>query len=72
MRNSTVQLCLKMPGLRYTLHGLLRNKKGQDLVEYALVLVLIALAAAAGMNTVAQQINAVFTTVGTKVSTYTS
>jgi pilus assembly protein Flp/PilA len=61
-----------MPGLRYTLHGLLRNKKGQDLVEYALVLVLIALAAAAGMNTVAQQINAVFTTVGTKVSTYTS
>jgi len=61
-----------MPGLRCTLHGLLRNKKGQDLVEYALVLVLIALAAAAGMNTVAQQINAVFTTVGTKVSTYTS
>jgi pilus assembly protein Flp/PilA len=50
----------------------LRNEDGQDLVEYALVLGLILLAAAAGMSSVAAQIGAVFATVGTMLSTYTS
>jgi len=42
------------------------------LIEYALVVALIAFAAAAGMTTVATKINAAFTNIGTKLTTYTS
>lgn len=51
---------------------MLKNESGQDLVEYALVVALIALAATAGMNTLANDINNAFTNVGTKLTTYTS
>ena len=51
-------------------HG--RGRSGQDLIEYALVVALIAFAAAAGMTTVATKINAAFTNIGTKLTTYTS
>jgi len=44
---------------------------GQDLIEYALVAALIALAATAGMNTVATDINLAFTSIGTMISSYT-
>ena len=50
----------------------LREDHGQDLIEYALVVALIALAATAGMNTVASDINTAFTSIGTKLTTYTS
>jgi pilus assembly protein Flp/PilA len=40
---------------------------GQDLIEYALVAALIALAAVAGMNFVAEQINSGFSLVGNKL-----
>jgi len=72
MRNTAVKLYLKMQGLRGTLRGFHMREKGQDLIEYALVVALIAFAAAAGMNTVATKINAAFTSIGTKVETYTS
>jgi pilus assembly protein Flp/PilA len=49
-----------------------REDHGQDLIEYALVVTLIALAATAGMNTVASDINAAFTNIGGKISQYTS
>ena len=48
-----------------------REENGQDLIEYALVVALIAFAGAAGMNTVATKINAAFTNIGTKLTTYT-
>jgi pilus assembly protein Flp/PilA len=48
------------------------NRAGQDLIEYALVVALIAFAAAAGMSSVATQINAAFTNIGAKITTYTS
>jgi len=57
--------------LRRSLHDRF-NKAGQDLIEYALVVALIAFAAAAGMSSVATQINAAFTSIGAKISTYTS
>jgi pilus assembly protein Flp/PilA len=47
-----------------------REENGQDLVEYALVVALIALAATAGMSTLAQDINNAFTLIGSTVSTY--
>jgi pilus assembly protein Flp/PilA len=52
--------------------GLLGNTAGQDLIEYALIVALIAFAAAAGMTGVASQINVAFTNIGTKLTTYTS
>jgi pilus assembly protein Flp/PilA len=50
----------------------LREDDGQDLIEYALVAALIALAATTGMSSVANAINAAFTSVGSKLTTYTS
>jgi pilus assembly protein Flp/PilA len=54
------------------LRRMLGEERGQDLIEYALVVALIAFAAAAGMTTVATKINAAFTNIGTKLTTYTS
>jgi pilus assembly protein Flp/PilA len=58
--------------LRYLqLRNLISDEQGQDLIEYALVVALIALAATAGMNTVATDINLAFSNIGTKLTTYT-
>jgi pilus assembly protein Flp/PilA len=52
--------------------ALLMSEEGQDLIEYALVVALIAFAATAGMSTLATNINAAFTSIGSKLSTYIS
>jgi len=44
------------------------RQDGQDLVEYALVIALVALAATAGMNTLASDIAGAFSTVGTTIN----
>jgi len=49
-----------------------KEDKGQDLIEYVLVAALIALAATAGMGTVATQLNTAFSKIGSKLATYTS
>jgi pilus assembly protein Flp/PilA len=49
-----------------------RNDSGQDLIEYALVVALIAFAATAGMSSVAGKINSAFTKIGTTLTTYVS
>lgn len=51
---------------------LFADEKGQDLIEYALVVALIAFAATAGMGTVATKINTAFNNIGNKLTTYTS
>ena len=56
----------------YVKAQIFREENGQDLIEYALVVALIAFAATAGMNTVAGKINAAFTNIGNKLTTYTS
>lgn len=48
--------------------NLLSSDQGQDLVEYALVLALVALGATAGMKTLASDISAAFSTVGTTLN----
>jgi len=55
----------------YVKAQLFREDNGQDLIEYALVAALIALAATAGMNVVAGDINAAFTSIGGKITSYT-
>jgi pilus assembly protein Flp/PilA len=59
-------------GLRCPVRALHVDQGGQDLIEYALIVALIAFAAAAGMTGVATQINVAFTNIGTKLTTYTS
>ena len=53
-----------MKGIITVLKSLHREESGQDLIEYALVAALIALAATAGMSTLANKINLAFTTIG--------
>ena len=48
-----------------TLH---REESGQDLIEYALLAALIALAATAGMSVVASDLNNAFVKIGSKLS----
>jgi len=54
----------------YVKAQLFREDNGQDLIEYALIAALIALAAAVGMNTIATDINSAFTTIGGQITTY--
>ena len=49
---------------------ILREEAGQDLIEYVLIIAVIAFAATVGMGTVASKINAAFTNVGTKLDAY--
>jgi pilus assembly protein Flp/PilA len=69
MQDICLKLYVKMQGLK---DALVKDQSGQDLIEYALVVALIALAATAGMKTVATAIGTAFTSVGTKLGTYTS
>ncbi len=46
----------------------LKREHGQDLVEYALVVALIAFAAVAGMQTLAGDINSAFANIGTELT----
>jgi pilus assembly protein Flp/PilA len=56
----------------YVRAQILHDDCGQDLIEYALVVALIAIAATVGMGKVASGINNAFSNIGNKVSTYTS
>ncbi len=47
-----------------------RDESGQDLIEYVLIVALIAFAATVGMANVASKINAAFANVGVKLDTY--
>ena len=48
----------------------LKDESGQDLIEYVLVVALIALAATAGMSSVASAINTGFNHLGTTITSY--
>jgi pilus assembly protein Flp/PilA len=71
------QLTLKRRNLKmkntllklYTKAQILREDCGQDLIEYALVVALIAFAAIVGMGTVANGINGAFTNIAAKLNT---
>ena len=69
MRNNFLKLYMKMRNLT---DAFIEDQSGQDLVEYALVVALIALAATVSMKALATTIGTAFTAVGTKLTTYTS
>jgi len=49
-----------------------KDTDGQDIVEYALVVALIAFAATSSMRSVATGINTTFANIGTQISSTTS
>jgi pilus assembly protein Flp/PilA len=48
------------------------REEGQDLVEYALVVALIAFGATAGMSSLAKGLNSAFSNISSTLNTYTS
>ena len=55
--------------LRTRMQNLMRLEEGQDLVEYALVVAVLAFAATAGMSSMANAINSAFAIIGATVNT---
>lgn len=54
----------------YVWAKMLLDESGQDLIEYALVVALIAFAATAGMGAVAGSINSAFEQIGSTLGLY--
>jgi pilus assembly protein Flp/PilA len=65
MNNLLLKMFVKVQNL---MGGLMSREEGQDLVEYALLIALIALAAITGTNKVASAINGVFSKISTTLS----
>jgi len=61
-------MLLKLRFLAERLMNFVRGEEAQDLVEYALIVALIALAATSGMKTLATAINNGFSTLGTTLT----
>jgi pilus assembly protein Flp/PilA len=60
----------KLMMLSIKLRTLLSDEQGQDLIEYALLVALVAFGATAGMSTLASAINTAFSNVGTVLGEY--
>jgi pilus assembly protein Flp/PilA len=60
---------VRMLSLMKNLHN---DESGQGLVEYLLIVALVALAATAGMSSAASYINSAFVRIGGKLGTYIS
>ena len=61
MSNTLMNLYVKFQGLK-------NGEEGQDLVEYALLVALIALVCVAGVNNVATAVSNVFTKISTSLA----
>lgn len=68
MKNTMLKLLVKAQA---TLANL-KKEDGQDLVEYALVVALVAFAATAGMTKLASGLNSAFSAIGATLGTYIS
>jgi pilus assembly protein Flp/PilA len=68
MKNSALRIYVRMQALKLVL----RDEGGQDMVEYALVMGLIAMGAVVAMQGLAASIGTGLTSIGTHVSTATS
>lgn len=64
MEDTVLNLYVKMQMLRTRF----LSEDGQDLIEYALVIALIAFAATAGMSAVATQISTAFSKIGSRLA----
>ena len=69
MKDISLKLFVRMQALK---DAWVQDESGQDLIEYALVVALIALAATVSMKAVATSIGSAFTSISTKLTTYTT
>ena len=53
-------------------NAFVREDEGQDLIEYALLVALIALVCVAALTTAGQQVNTIFQSISTKLTTAAS
>ena len=60
MRDTLLKMYVKFQGLK--------NDEGQDLVEYALLVALVALVSVTGVNNVATAVNSVFTNISSSLA----
>jgi len=60
MRDTLLKMYVKFQGLK--------NDEGQDLVEYALLVALVALVCVTGVNNVATAVNSVFTNISSSLA----
>jgi pilus assembly protein Flp/PilA len=65
-----MEMHLKLWKLYALMQNLIVREEGQDLIEYALVVALIAFAATAGMNSLATGINTAFGNISSTLATY--
>lgn len=74
MKDISLKLFVRMQALKdaWANNAFVRDESGQDLIEYALVVALIALAATVSMKAVATSIGSAFTSISTKLTTYTT
>jgi pilus assembly protein Flp/PilA len=63
---------MNLTGMLWAAIRRLAREEGQDLVEYALVVALIAFAATSGQKTLARDINSVFSLLATDLTSATS
>jgi pilus assembly protein Flp/PilA len=68
----TTAMKLELWKLYIKMQNLMAREEGQDLIEYALVVALIAFAATVGMGTLASDINNAFSTIGTTLTAATA
>ena len=61
MKSTLLKLYVKFQGLK-------NAEEGQDLVEYALLVALIALVCVSGVNNVATAVNSVFSTISSSLA----
>ena len=61
MRDTILKLFVKLQGLK-------NEEEGQDLVEYALLVALIALICISGVNNVASAVNTVFSSISSSLA----
>ncbi len=66
MKNTFLKLVVKAQVMLASL----KNEDGQDLIEYALVVALVAFAATAGMTSLATGINQAFSNIAKTLSSY--
>jgi pilus assembly protein Flp/PilA len=72
MKDLTLRIYVRMHALKGAMRAAMQDENGQDMVEYAIVMGLIALGATAAMKTLATTIGSGFTSIGTKVTSYTT
>lgn len=63
---------MEMNSVMKSLANLHQDESAQGLVEYVLIIALVAFAATAGMSTLASSINSAFTKVGSIMGSYVS